>query len=158
MTCWKIFAAAAAALGMSTAIAAADPVAPQLNTPCTVEIDDAMTWVAGTKAPLICSGGDWQAVTDPYPTSDRWASYGPAMTLHGQGRPNPNLMSGAWTATPLTPETSCGATQLAVIPGSPTVGAPKVDQGVAGQPLSLQVVPVLFTIELTGDCLWQKSP
>ena len=54
------------------------------------------------------------------------------MTLHGQGRPNPNLLSGAWTATPLSPDSACSATQSAVIPGSPTVGPPRVDRAAAG--------------------------
>ena len=79
------------------------------------------------------------------------------MTLHGEGRRNPTLLSGAWTATPLTAESACTATQLTVIPGSPTVGPPHVDQGKPGQTLALTVLPRLFTIELSGDCLWQES-
>ncbi|WP_293240416.1 hypothetical protein [Mycolicibacterium sp.] len=79
------------------------------------------------------------------------------MTLHGEGRRNPNLLSGEWIATPLTSESTCTATQLAVIPGSPTVGPPRIDEGTSGQALALEVVPRLFTIELAGDCLWQRS-
>lgn len=152
-----IGAVLASVLCLPTAVAGANPVAPQAGTACPATVDAAMTWPAGATAPLVCDAGRWQSVTDPYPTGDRWVSYGPPMTLRGQGRPNPNLMSGAWTATPLDPETTCGATQVAVIPGSPTLGAPTVDEGATGQPLSLQVVPVLVTIEMTGDCLWQKS-
>ncbi|MDX1890023.1 hypothetical protein [Mycolicibacterium sp. 050158] len=143
--------AIAATMSIPGAVATASPA-----TPCTAELDGAMTWPTGASAPLVCAGNQWQPVTDPYPTSDQWVSDGSTMTLHGQGRPNPNLLSGNWTATPLDPETRCEATQLAVIPGSPTVGAPRVDGAPAGQPLTLQVVPVLFTIEMRGDCLWQK--
>ena len=141
-----------------TGVAAADPVAPQPNTSCTAGLKDAMTWPAGDKTPLACDGINWEPVTDPYPISDKWLSYGPVMTLHGEGRRNPTLESGDWTATPLTPESSCGATQFAVISGSPTIGPPQTSQGESGQSLTLAVVPRLFTIEMTGDCLWQRSP
>ena len=154
---WRLIAAAAAVLVLPPPVAWADPVVPQPDTPCTTALDGALSWPADAKVPFACAQAGWQPVTDPYPISARWVSTGPAMTLHGQGRPNPNLLSGAWVATPLSPESSCSATQLAVIPGSPTVGVPHVDEGATGQPLSFQVVPILFTIEMRGDCLWQKS-
>lgn len=138
-------------------VATADPVAPQANTSCSADLKDALTWPTDAKAPLACDGASWEPVADPYPISDRWLSYGPVMTLHGQGRRNPMLESGAWTATPLAPEDSCGATQFAVVSGTPTLGAPQSDQGNPGQPLRLEVVARLFTIEMTGDCLWQRS-
>lgn len=140
------------------AVASADPAAPQADPPCTAETKDALTWPAGATAPSVCDGTTWQPVTDPYPMSDEWASPGPAMTLHGQGRRNPMLESGRWTATPLTPETTCGATQFAVISGTPTLTPPQTDRGEPGQPLSLEMVPRLFTVELTGNCLWRRSP
>jgi hypothetical protein len=155
-----VVVAAAAALLSPPPLAAADPVAPQPGTPCPSNLVEAMTWPPDDKTPLVCVGqptGLWQPVDTPYPISDRWFSYGPAMTLHGQGRPNPTLMSGNWTATPLIPEGRCRAEQLAVIPGSPTVGPPQVSEGERGQPLSLQVVPTLFSIEMSGECLWQKT-
>ena len=80
------------------------------------------------------------------------------MTLHGQGRRNPMLESGDWTANPLTTESSCAATQLTVVSGTPTLSPPQIDRGNPGQSLKLEVLPRLFTIEMTGDCLWQKSP
>lgn len=141
-----------------SAAATADPAAPQTNTPCTAEVKDALTWPTGAEGPLSCDGSSWQPVTDPYPISGEWVSSGPVMTLHGQGRRNPMLEAGQWTATPLKPETTCGATQFAVISGTPTLGPPQSDRGEPGQPLRLEVVPRLFTIELTGDCLWQRSP
>jgi hypothetical protein len=79
------------------------------------------------------------------------------MTLHGEGRRNPSIMTGNWTATPLDDETSCRAAQYAVIPNTPQVGDPIVAQAPAGEPLTLEVVPRLFTIEMSGDCLWQMS-
>lgn len=139
-------------------VAAADPVAPQLDSACSAEVADAMTWPTGDQAPLVCAGGKWQSVADPYPISDKWLSYGPVMTLHGQGRRNPMLESGDWTATPLTTESSCAATQFAVVSGTPTLAPPQTDRGNPGQSLTLEVLPRLFTIEMTGDCLWQKSP
>jgi hypothetical protein len=147
----------AALLASSCGVAMADPVEPSPGAACTADLDGAMTLPTGAKTPLVCGAATWEPVTTPYPISAKWVSSGPAMTLHGQGRPNPNLLSGAWTATPLSPETSCSATQLAVIPGSPTVGAPRVDRSPAGQPLSFDVVPILFTIEMSGDCLWQQT-
>ncbi|KAA0090407.1 hypothetical protein CIW49_31855 [Mycolicibacterium sp. P1-18] len=150
--------AAAVTLVLSpAAVATADPVAPQADTPCSSEVEGALTWPAGADAPLTCDGASWRPVTDPYPISDEWVSSGPVMTLHGQGRRNPMLESGRWTATPLTPETACGATQFAVISGTPTLGPPQSDRGEPGRPLDLEVVPRLFTVELTGDCLWRRS-
>jgi len=154
---WSVIGvAAAAALWSPAALATADPAAPQPGTACESGLTDAMTWPSDAKIPLVCDGTRWQSVATPYPTSERWFSYGPAMTLHGEGLRNPSIASGNWIATPLTPETSCHAEQLAVIPGSPTVGAPRNDDGDAGQPLAFAEVPRLFSIEMTGDCLWQR--
>lgn len=150
--------AVAALTVASTGIASAEPAAPQSNTPCTADLKDTLTLPTGATAPLACDGSSWQPVADPYPISDRWLSSGPMMTLHGQGRRNPMLESGDWTATPLVPDTACKATQFAVVSGTPTLTAPQSDDGAPGQPLRLQVVPRLFTIELAGDCLWQRSP
>ncbi|MCV7419018.1 hypothetical protein H7K45_00520 [Mycobacterium yunnanensis] len=145
----------ATALALSSiAVASADPAQP----PCTAATKDALTWPTGAAAPLTCDGATWQPVTDPYPMSDEWASPGPTMTLHGQGRRNPMLESGQWTATPLAPDTSCAATQFAVVSGTPTLSAPQSDRGEPGQPLSLEMVPRLFTVELSGDCLWRRTP
>jgi hypothetical protein len=146
-----IFSALIATITAGSGSALADP-----GRPCTPALAGAMTWPAGDVAPLVCADGAWAAVADPYPISDRWLSVGPALTLHGEGRRNPQLESGDWTATALTTDTRCSATQLAVVPGSPTVGPPRVDRGDRGAALSLQVVPHLFSIEFGGDCLWQR--
>jgi hypothetical protein len=155
---WTMIGVALAGVALSPTQAAADPVAPQLNTACSADVADAMTWPTGEQVPLVCAGGTWQSVADPYPISDRWLSYGPVMTLHGQGRRNPMLESGDWTANPRTAESSCAANQFAVVSGTPTLGPPKTDKGNPGQSLTLEVLPRLFTIELTGDCLWERSP
>lgn len=156
---YVVIGAMAAAFASSPVVVAnADPVAPQPNASCTAEFKDALTWPAGATAPMVCDGVNWQPVADPYPMSDEWLSTGPVMTLHGEGRRNPMLESGRWTATPLTPESTCGATQFAVVSGTPTLTPPHSDRGEPGRTLTLEVVPRLFTIELTGDCLWQRSP
>jgi hypothetical protein len=119
-----------------------------------------MTWPTDAKAPLLCAGTtagyQWETVATPYPASDRWVSLGPPMKLHGEGLRNAAIRSGDWIATPLTPDGQCGVEQLAVIPGV-GAGPPQVSEGERGQPLSLQVVPKLFSIEMSGECLWQKT-
>ncbi|MDT5340431.1 MAG: hypothetical protein QOD90_5936 [Mycobacterium sp.] len=156
---WTMIGVVLASLAVSpTGVAAADSVAPQPDTPCSADVADAMTWPTGDQAPLVCTGAKWQSVADPYPISERWLSYGPVMTLHGQGRRNPMLESGGWTASPRTAESSCAATQFAAVSGTPTLAPPHTDQGNPGQSLTLEVLPRLFTIEMTGDCLWQRSP
>ena len=149
-------ASAMAALAAPGVAHAAPPV-PRADESCATNLAGAMTWPTGDREPLACVGGAWQPVGDPYPISDRWLSYGPALTLHGEGRRNPTLLSGAWTATPLDPGTDCSATQLTVIPGSPTVGPPRTDRSATGTLLAFDVLPRLFSIELSGDCLWQRS-
>lgn len=141
----------------SAGLAAADPDTPRQDSPCGDDLAGYLTWPADATAPLSCDGSRWEPVVDPYPVSDAWVSLGPAMTLHGQGRRNPSLLSGQWTATPLTPESICSATQLAVVPNTPAVGPPQVDRGRAGQALAFEVVPTVATIEMSGDCRWQRA-
>lgn len=152
-----IAGAAVAALVSPTAVSAADPAAPQPETPCTSDLRAVMTLPPEDTAPIVCTGARWGPVDTPYPVSDRWLSNGPAMKLHGQGLRNPNLLSGAWTATPLDDETTCRAEQYAVIPGTPQVGPPRVDQGDPGKSLSFEVLQRLFSIEMSGNCLWQRA-
>ncbi|WP_036435784.1 hypothetical protein [Mycobacterium sp. URHB0044] len=152
-----IVVAVAATLLSSPGPASAEPAVPQPGTACAASLVGALTWPADTKTPLQCAQpGRWEPVDNPYPISDRWVSYGPVMTLHGQGRANPTLLSGAWTATPLDGESRCAATQTAVVRGAPIVAPAGTAEGEPGQPLSLEVVPTLVTIEMSGNCLWQK--
>jgi hypothetical protein len=70
---------------------------------------------------------------------------------------NPDVASGEWTATPQEPGSQCRAEQQTVV--SPGVkSAPQVSEGKTGQPLSLQLPPRLFSIELSGYCLWTRTP
>jgi hypothetical protein len=150
------FALATLALLFSSAVAAADPVAPQSDSPCSSNYADAMTLPSGAKMPLVCQGGRWQTVTTPQPPNDRWLSYGPEMTLYGEGRRNPNVRSGDWTATPLDSTSQCRAEQSVVVsPG--VVSAPQTAEGQAGQPLEFTVPPRLFDIQLSGYCLWSRT-
>ena len=82
------------------AVASADPEAPQPGTPCASNLSDVMTWPPADKIAAGVPGQQWQAVTTPQPPNDRWLSFGPPMTLHGEGLRNPNVASGDWTATP----------------------------------------------------------
>jgi hypothetical protein len=153
----SILVAMAATLFSPPGLSVAEPAVPQPDSACASNLVGAMTWPAGAKSPLVCGQpGRWEPVDTPYPISDRWVSYGPVMTLHGQGRANPSLLSGDWTATPLMSESRCAATQTAVVRGAPVVAPAGTDEGEPGQPLSLQLVPTLVTIEMSGNCLWQK--
>ena len=156
---WPAIAITAVVALSLPAIAVADPTVPQPGTPCGANLGDAMTWPPDDNAPLACTGGpagyQWQPVDSAYPLSDRWVSFGPPMKLHGEGLRNATISSGDWTATPLDPDGQCGAEQIAVIPGT-GAGPPRDTEGGPGQTLSLQVVPKLFSIEMTGACLWQK--
>lgn len=135
--------------------ACADPVVPQQDTQCASNLSGVMTWPADAKMPLECLNDRWQTITSPQPPNDKWLSVGPAMTLHGEGMRNPNVQSGNWTATPQDPNGQCRAEQQSVLsPG--VVSQPQVSEGKAGQPLSLQIVPRLFSIAMSGYCLWQK--
>jgi hypothetical protein len=115
-----------------------------------------MTWPPDDRSPLECLNNQWQAVTSPQPPNDRWLSFGPPIKLHGEGLRNPSIKSGDWTATPQDSSSLCRAEQQAVIsPG--VVGAPQVSEGKPGEPLSFQVVPRLFSIEMSGSCLWTRT-
>ena len=146
--------AAMAVVVVTAAPAHADPPAP--NSPCTPDLTGAATMQAGQLLPLECTGGRWAAVTAPGDPSDRWVSFGPEMALHGEGLRNPNLSSGTWTATPLDPQTSCGATQQSVVSAG-VVGAPMATTAPTGQPLTVVVMPRLIDIVMTGHCLWTRN-
>jgi hypothetical protein len=146
----------AAAVG-AVPVASADPPAPQAGTPCSSELSGVMTWPTDATMPLVCIDEQWQAVTSPQPPNDRWLSVGPAITLHGEGMRNPNVASGEWTATPREPGSQCRAEQRTVV--SPGVTSPpQVSEGQPGQQLSLLLPPRLFSIELSGYCLWTRRP
>ncbi|OBK71976.1 hypothetical protein [Mycobacterium sp. 1274761.0] len=146
---------------MAAPVAAADPAVPQVDAPCPQAVAGALAQLPDLKTVVGCQDpGDgqlrWRTYDSPYPKSDRWFSYGPALTLHGEGQRNREIDSGRWFGYPQTPDTRCGAAQLDnAAAGNRT--APQVSTGQPGQPLDVQVVPMLFTVELTGQCLWQKE-
>jgi hypothetical protein len=152
-------AEALAVLSAPTA-AYADPVVPQPDTPCSPNLADAMTWLPEQKINLVCLQQpnhryQWTIVTSDYPSSDRWLTYGPGLTLRGEGTRNYNLRSGDWIALPQDPGSQCIEEQIAVV-GAGVVSSPHVEAGATGQQLSFQVLPNLFSIMMKGYCLWRK--
>jgi hypothetical protein len=154
-------AVAAAALSSGAGFAYADVPVPQAGASCAADLANVMTQLPGGRDFLVCQSrsdapGSWAPVAVPFDPSSKWLSYGPEITLHGTGFRNPNLRSGQWTAIPLDPATVCGADQVAVV--SAGVLAPVVhSQGQPGQQLQLDVLPKLFTVALSGDCLWSEN-
>jgi hypothetical protein len=139
--------------------AQADPVVPQPDTPCPANLANAMTRLPDQKI-VVCrqeANGlhQWGVVAPDYPSSDRWLTYGPSLILHGEGTRNHNLRSGDWVAVPQDPDSQCVAEQVAVA-GAGVVSSPEVESGATGQQLSFRVVPDLFSITMTGYCLWSK--
>ena len=152
-------AAIVAAVLAPGALAGADPVAPAPGSPCAGNLADALTQLSDGSTFLVChaapDGYRWTRFDGPYPSSDRWFSYGPAVRLHGQGLRNPEILSGHWTATPQDASSTCSAEQAAVVSAG-EVGAPQVSTGQPGQALDFEVLPVVFSISLTGNCLWER--
>src|SRR5690348_9961678 len=110
----------------------ADPTVPQGGTPCSSDLTDVMTWPPDATMPLVCRGNQWQTVRTPQPPNDRWLSFGPPMTLHGEGLRNPSVASGNWTATPQDQGAQCRAQQQTVV-GPGEVSPPQLSEGKAGQ-------------------------
>ena len=156
---WHGVVSAAAAACLAPALggpaASADSPEPQPGSSCPAELSGAMTLLPDRTDFLVCEGS-WTPAAVPFPPNDKWLSVGPAMTLHGEGMRNPNLRSGQWTGTPRDPTTTCAAEQLTIVRAG-VLAPPQDSRGVAGQPLSVQVLPRLFSIELSGDCLWSRD-
>lgn len=141
--------------------ARADVDPPEMGGSCAAELDGAMTLLPDGTTYAACqvsgNGHSWVPVETPFPPNDVWFSYGPAITLHGQGMRNPNLESGVWTATPRDPDTTCRVAQTTVVEAG--VLAPQdVSQGEQGKPFAVQMQSKLFYAELAGDCLWVRNP
>jgi len=160
-------AMAVAALALSCAPACAhaeppqpQPVTPQRDAPCSETLAGVMARLADGKTNLVCAGQGggyrWSAFTSPYPLSDRWLTYGPELLLHGQGMRNPEIMSGHWTGNPQEPDAVCSAEQVTVL-GAGVVSPPESVTGETGKPVEFSVSPTLFTIKLSGNCVWQKA-
>ena len=139
----------------------ADVMTPELDAPCSVDLGGVMTLLPDEQTYVICQEEMfaryvWRAAPVPFEPNSTWLSYGPAITLHGQGMRNPNLSSGQWTATPLDPATVCRVQQETVVEAG-VLSAPKVFQGDPGQPLSVEMLPQLFYAQLSGHCLWTED-
>jgi hypothetical protein len=149
------------ALCTAPGVAHADLVVPRLDAACSENLAGALTQLPDAMTFLQCdntSGNyQWSAFASPYPSSDRWLTYGPPVKLHGQGMRNPEILSGKWTGYPQEEGTTCAAEQTAVVSAG-EVGAPQISTGTAGQPLPFEVVPVVFSITLSGNCLWERDP
>lgn len=132
------------------------PAATQGDSACTPQRSGVMTWLPGTNMPSVCQDGAWQTQTTPQPPADRWLSMGPPLKLHGQGQRNPNLAAGTWVGTPQDSGSVCRAQhQVVLSPGE--LSAPYTAQGAPGQPVTVELPPRTFTIELAGHCLWARA-
>ena len=164
MTAYRsgLWGAAFVAAGLATGpVVHADVPAPDVGAACMADLEGAMTLLPDGTTYVSCqqqpgAGLAWAAVQTPFPPNDSWISYGPVITLHGQGMRNPNLSSGPWTATPQDPEAACRVTQTVVVEAG-VLGAPEVSEGEPGKPLAVQMQPKLFYAELAGNCLWVKD-
>ncbi|WP_231514536.1 hypothetical protein [Mycobacterium sp. URHB0044] len=149
---------AVATLGVP-ASAYADPVVPQADSPCSEQLAGTLTKLPDGTTVLQCQAvagaHRWSTYASPYPNTDTWLSYGPGLRLHGQGKRNPEIMSGRWVGSPLDSDGQCSAEQSAVVSAG-EVGPPQLSRGQPGQPLEFEVLPLVFDIALTGDCVWQK--
>ena len=142
------------------AMAEPDVAVPQAGSPCAADLADVMTLLPDKTTYVMCQqsglGYSWNPAATPFPPNDRWLSYGPSITLHGQGMRNPNLSSGQWTATPRDPQTRCSVTQTTVVEAG-VLAAPESTEGEPGLPLAVEMKPRLFYVELAGDCLWEQT-
>ncbi|MCT7658754.1 hypothetical protein [Mycobacterium deserti] len=152
----RAIALAAAWLAVAApAVAHAEPVAPQPGARCPAVLVDALTRASDQSTVLRCGDTGWQVVDDPHPHSDRWFSYGPALVLHGEAQRNREADSGDWLATPQDSASRCTAVQTAIA-DTGSLGPPQTSAGEPGAPFAVEFLPLLFTVDLSGDCLWVR--
>jgi len=155
----RAVAVAVAAL-VPVGTASADVPPPAVGTGCARELDGAMTLLPDQTTYVTCQQAgavlSWTPVQTPFPPNDIWLSYGPAITLHGQGMRNPNLAAGEWTATPQDADAACTVTQTDVVEAG-VLAQPQVTRGEQGKPLTVRMDTKLFYVELAGNCLWVKN-
>ncbi|MBU3749994.1 MAG: hypothetical protein FGM52_05995 [Mycobacterium sp.] len=137
----------------------ADAAPPAVGSGCPADLTGVMTLLPDRTTYAVCGQAGvaytWTVVQTPFAPNDRWLSYGPAITLHGQGMRNPNLSAGRWTAAPRTVEATCRAVQTAVVEAG-VLAAPQVFEGGRGSALTLELPATAFYVELAGECLWSK--
>lgn len=115
-----------------------------------------MTLLPDGQTYAVCQENGWVVVQTPFEPNDSWFSYGPAITLHGQGMRNPNLLSGNWMAVPLDPEAACRAQEQTVVEAG-VLSDPQIFEGRQGAPLALPMLPGLFYVKLSGHCRWTRT-
>jgi len=155
---------AVSALAASTATAHAEPAYPELGAGCAPEFAGAMTLLPDEETYAVCRDADggavWEAAQLPFEPNDTWLSYGPEITLHGQGMRNPNVTSGRWLATPTDPPTDpptvCRAEQQTVVEAG-VLSEPQVSESDPGSELPVEFQPKLFYLTLSGNCLWTRE-
>ena len=127
-------------------------------TPClATALATAPAALADPQSSSLCPEGALTSVPDGrlQCRAGQWLTYGPPLTLSGTGRRNPEIASGSWIGRPQEPRSRCRAEQVPLA-GQPQSQPPAVTTGDPGQPLSMQVPPMLYSITLSGDCLWQR--
>ena len=129
---------------------------PQPGTACQDNLDGVLTGTGAARVLLQCSDGTWQQFHGPYPSSDRWLTTGPALVVHGQGRRNPEVRAGRWTGTPQTAQARCSAERVDVVAAGET-SPPETSSADPGQPLTFDISDHMFTVTLSGFCLWQRG-
>jgi hypothetical protein len=148
---------ACGAIAATSAVATAKPAAPEPSTPCAASLIGALTQLPDLTTLLRCDeGATWRVFADPYPNSKRWFTYGPPLTLHGEGQQNREIDSGNWVGVPQDPASACSARPVAIA-DTGGLDLPQESTGEAGRPLLVRLQPLLFTVELTGYCLWQEG-
>ena len=121
------------------------------------QLPDQSTEPGARKSLLECKDGSWQDYRAEYPNSDRWLSTGPELVLHGQGVRNPEFMAGHWTGTPQESDAICHATYVQGGDDNPKITQTHEVNGDAGKPVEFEAPVRLFTVTLTGNCLWERS-
>jgi hypothetical protein len=157
---WLPVAVGVAAL-LTAPLAVAEPIAPQPDSACSSDVAGALTQSADRSTVLRCDGAStsgyrWHTDDDPYPHSDRWLSYGPAITLDGDGQRSREVDSGDWTGYPQSADVGCTATQHAIAAAG-GAAPPDSTRGEPGQPLRVRLAPLLLSVEFGGYCLWQRG-
>lgn len=155
--------------GVALALAQADPPdtdtapsTPQQGAACAADLGGALTALPSQpgdpqnrKNLLECSDGSWQTYTAEYPSADRWLSTGPDLVLHGQGVRNAELFAGQWTGTPQTSADVCRAQYVDASNGK--MSEPHTVTAEPGRPVEFDASTQLFTVTLSGHCLWQRN-
>ena len=156
-----IMAFVVAGAALVPAVAHADVITPTLEAQCPADMGGVMTLLPDGQTYVVCreeiaARFAWQAAPVPFEPNAEWLSYGPPINLHGQAMRNPNLTSGQWTATPQDPQTVCRAQQQTVVAAG-VLAPTQVFEGKKGQSLSVEMLPKLFYVELSGNCLWTEA-